>query len=292
MDTFRDAITSKPMALSAELCLQPRTTAAEMAAAAALLAPVVDAVQIDDNRRVLGHMSATAAASIMMANGLDALAHVTCRDRNRVALQAELLGAAALGITSLVLSRGEKLADKGSLRGKGVFDLSGAGLFEMATRIGADVELVDSPGLLLGATVIAFKSDANWEAGRITEAIDAGARFLQTQPCMNLRLLRSYMKVLVALKIPHRASIVVDVPLITSRQVAETYKRDYPNALLPKACVARIVESNDEVAEGIALCADVMREVSAIPGVSGINISDASNPEHVVAAIQQADFPS
>lgn len=288
MKTFRDAITSKPLAISAEFSMQPRTTVAEIGEAAKSLAGVVDAVQIYDNRAVVGHMSALAAASLFLKNGVDAVVHVTCRDRNRIALQAELLGAAALGVTSLVLSRGEKLGEKGALRGKGVFDLTDIRLCEMATKIGRDAQLMDAPGFLTGASVTVFDPDADWEATRISETLDAGARFLQTQPCANVRLLRRYLAAVIAKKIPHRASFVVEVPLITSRQAAESYKRENPNALLPKASIARIVAADDELAAGISVCADMLREASGIPGVAGVVIRDATAMEHVVAALCEA----
>lgn len=292
MKTFRDAISGKPLAISAEFPISPRTTAADIDTAAALLGPHVDAVQIYDNKAAAGHMSSLAAASLFIRHSVDAVLHVTCRDRNRIALQGELLGAAALGVTSVILSRGEKLTANSGLRGKGVFDLSDIRLTEMAAGIAGDHALMDAPGFLIGAPVTVFEPDSDWGAARISEAVDAGARFLQTQPCANARLLQHYLQAAIAKKIPHRASFVVEVPLISNRQMAESYRRDNPTALLPKSSIKKIVAADDEVAAGVSVCAAMLREATTTPGVSGVVIRDAVDARHIVAALREAGLAS
>jgi len=153
------------------------------------LAPAVDAVQVIDDREAAGHMSSLAAASIILRHGVDPVVHLTARDRNRVALQAELLGAAALGVTSLVISRGEKLSRKEYLRGKGVFDTNETRFIGMAGRINEETALISPPGFMVGTYVTVFDPAASWEATRIVESLDAGVNVLYTQPCLNMRLL-------------------------------------------------------------------------------------------------------
>ncbi|MCH7830287.1 MAG: methylenetetrahydrofolate reductase [Proteobacteria bacterium] len=288
MHTFREAIGRKDLVVSADLPLRPTSTASDIAAAVAVLAPVVDAVQLDDNREAAGNMSALAAASLVMKSGLDAIVHMTCRDRNEMALQADLLGAAALGITTLLLARGEKLSGSKTLRGKGVFDIRATRLTEMAKWINDKTDLVSAPGFLIGTLIAVFDPDEDWEASRIQEKIDVGARFLQTQPCLNVELLRRYMKELVTRKVLRRASVIVEVPLLTSRELARDYKIANPSALLPEASVARIMAASDATAEGIAVCAAVLKELGSIPGVAGANIKHDTAAENVAAVIQQA----
>ncbi len=288
MKTLRDAIRQKDFVVTADLPLETTSTAAGIEQAAAVLGPVVDAVQVVDDREAVGLIAPLAAAAITIRMGVDAVVHLTGRDRNRVALQAELLGAAALGVTSLVIARGEKLSRNEFLRGKGVFDTSEARFVDMAKRIGDDTALMSPPGFLLGTVVTVFDPAEEWEATRIGESLDTGVSVLYTQPCLNTHLLGRYMQKLIEKKVLHRASVIVDVPLLESRESARDYKKNNPIALLPDATVKRIVDAADPAAEGVAACAEMLREVREIPGIAGANIRGAAAAANAVTAIQLA----
>jgi len=290
MKTLRDAMRRKEFVITAELPLQPTSTVQQGEAAVSALAPFVDAIQIIDDRDAVGHMSPLAAAAIVLRCGADAVVHLTGRDRNRVALQAELLGAAALGVTSVVIRRGEKLLKKDFIRGKGVFDTSETRLTAMARRIGEESGLVSAPGFQIGTYVTVFKFTEDWQAERISESIDAGTRVLFTQPCLNVALLERYMDKLVRQKIPHRATVIVEVPLLDSRELAQHYKKNDPSALVPEAIVKRIVAADDPQAEGIAVCAEMLKSLIEIPGVAGVNIRHNGDVSNVVAAISAAEL--
>ncbi|MGH8194148.1 MAG: methylenetetrahydrofolate reductase, partial [Woeseiaceae bacterium] len=109
MHTFRDAVRSKDFVVTAQLPLDPASTARDVRASVDALHGIVDALQISDNHDARPHLAPLAAASLVLQSGMDALVHMSCRDRNRIALQSDLMGAAALGVTSLILTRGEKL---------------------------------------------------------------------------------------------------------------------------------------------------------------------------------------
>lgn len=276
--------------ITAELSLQPTSIVADIEESVSKLEPHVDAFQIIDDRDAVGHMSSLAAAAIVFRCGADAVLHLTGRDRNRVALQAELLGAAALGITSVVVRQGEKLSKKDFLRGKGVFDTKEARLIEMARRISEESGLVSAPGFQIGTYVTVFNFTEDWQTTRISESIDAGTRVLFTQPCLNMSLLKRYMDKLVRQKIPRRASVIVEVPLLDSADLAKNYKEQDSNALIPDAVVARIVAAEDPRLEGIKVCAETLRELVAIPGVSGVSIRHSGPVDNVVAAITAAEL--
>ena len=288
LNTFRDALRQKDFVISVELPLRPDTTATQIAAATTELRPVVDAVQILDDREAVGQMSALAAAALVRQEDVDPVIHLTARDRNRVALQAEILGAAALGVTSIVVSRGEKLSRKEFLRGKGVFDTSEARFIGMAKRISEETDLVSPPGFMIGTYVTVFDPDESWEAARISESLDTGVSVLYSQPCLNERLLTVYMSKLIEKKILHRASVIVEVPLLGSRDAARDYKKKNPIALIPDAVIKRIVEAEDAQAEGLAVCVEMLRALPAIPGVSGANIRHKGDATAVTQAVEMA----
>ncbi|MGI9236636.1 MAG: methylenetetrahydrofolate reductase [Woeseiaceae bacterium] len=289
MNRFREAIRQQNFIVTATLPLKPASTVSQIKEAIEILAPVIDAIQVADDRYALGHMSPLAAACIVLQHELDAIPHISCRDSNRIALQADILGAAALGVTTLVLSRGEKFSKSTALPAKGVFHLAESQLIQMAKLVSSDSSLVSDPGFHIGSVVTAFKPGKDWEAARIQEKIDAGTRFLQTQPCLNIGLLRNYMKSLIELKVMHRASVIVEVPLLTSQEDAKKIKRNYKGATIPEPVIRRVLQSADPIAEGILICAEMISELKGVPGVSGVNIQYEGDSNNVVAAIRESE---
>lgn len=286
--TFREAMQQSDFVVTAEPPLEAATSAADVREHAETLAPVVDALHVGDDRLACGHMSALAAARIVLDCGVDAVIRLSCRDRNRIALQADILGAAALGITSMVLVRGEKLSDNAPTRGKGVFELGGTRLIQLARRLGAESGPIADPGLYLGSFVTAFRPAQDWQATLIQQKVEAGARFLQTQPCLNMNVVGAYMQKLIEQKVPQRASIIVEVPLLGSAEDAERVKALHKGAPIPADIVRRIAEAADPVAEGIAICADAVAALREMPGVSGVNVQYSGDPGNVVAVLVQA----
>ncbi len=288
MKTFRDALRQEEFVITADLPMSPVTTRADIEASLGKLRESVHAVQLIDDREIVGHMSGLAAASIVLQSDVDPVLHLTGRDRNRVALQAELIGAAVLGVTSLVIQRGEKMPAQGGLRGKGVFDTHETRLTEMARRVGEESGHVSPPGFLIGTYITAFNPSEDWKAKRIAEIVDAGTRLLITQPCLNASLLERYMAKVVERRILHRASLVVEVPLLTSSDEARNYKDRNPSALIPDDTLSSIVSASDPRAEGIRACAGMISTLKHIPGVSGANIRHSGTADDVLAVIAEA----
>lgn len=286
MLTFRDALREKDVVVTAELPLTPASSADEIGESLQTLAPVVDAVQVSDNRMAAGHASPVALAALAIREGVDAVPHLTCRDRNRIALRGDILGAALNGVTSLVIARGEKVPASAAVQAKGVFNGSASELTEFAQRVSEESAIVSPPGFLVGTYSTVFAPAPGWEATRLDEKIAAGARFLLTQPCLNAEVLESYMAAVVARRITHRAAIIVEVPLLTSIEEARSIKEIQPGAPLPDDIVKRIADADDPVAEGIKVCAGVMKAVSQVPGVAGVSVLHYGAAANVAAAVQ------
>ena len=287
MPTLRDALRENDVVVTAELPLTPGSSAEAIAESLHTLAPVVDAVQVSDNRMAVGHASPVAVAALAIREGVDAVPHLSCRDRNRIALRGDILGAAINGVTSLVVARGEKVPASAAVRAKGVFNGNASELAEFAQRVNEESTIVSPPGFLIGTYSTVFAPAEGWEATKLDEKIAAGARFLLTQPCLNVDVLESYMAAVVARRITHRAAIIPEIPLLTSIEQARSIKEIQPGAPLPDDLVKRIAGSNDPVATGIEVCAEVLKAVAGIPGVSGVNVlhyGDASNVADAIRA--------
>ena len=276
----------KDAVVTAELPLKPGSSAKDIAASLQTLAPVVDAVQLSDNRMAAGHASPVAVAALAIREGVDAVPHLSCRDRNRIALRGDILGAAINGVTSLVVARGEKVPANAAVRAKGVFNGNASELAEFAERVNEESTIVSPPGFLIGTYSTVFAPAPGWEATKLDEKIEAGARFLLTQPCLNLEVLESYMTAVVARRITHRAAIIVELPLLTSIDQARSIKEIQPGAPLPDDVIKRIASSKDPTATGIEVCAETIRAAVRIPGVSGVNVLHYGEAGNVADAIR------
>lgn len=233
-------------------------------------------------------MHVLAAASISLQRGADVIVHVSCRDRNQIALQGTLRGAAGLGVSSLLLSRGQKLPD--ALRGKvkGVFDTEPPQLFDLARRLGDELDDLGSKGFFFGTPVSVLRPPGDWQAQQVQERIDAGAGFLQTRPCLNTDMLKSYMRGIVSLKLSHRTSFIVELPILTSSDFARETKNAHPGVRVPDELVRQISSSPDPVTAGIDLASEALSELLSIPGVSGANLVYDDDPGVVAAVIEKA----
>lgn len=273
--------------MSACLNLPESATAGLVRRRLAALTPSVDAVQVDEDRAATGAMDPLAVAGIAIAEGVDPVLQLSCRDRNRLALRGTLLGAHALGVSTLVLTRGEKLPDRMRGKVKGVFDTTAVELISLAKSISHNPD-EPVPVFYLGAFAPIVRPKPDWQAVQVTKKIEAGINFLQLRPCLNPQVLQSYMSRLVALKIPQKVSIVVDVPLVTSAEAIRALQEEYTSTRIPQDIANRVVGSADPEAEGVAVCAEVIAALRGMPGVSGANIVGSPDPGLTVAAIERS----
>jgi len=282
---FRDALRKKDFVVSAEIPLLAEQSVADVERIIAMLAPHVDAVQVGDNDTAEGHIAPLAVARIALDHGVDAVMHLSARDRNRIALQSDILGAAALGVTSFVFRRGEKLPASLKGRVKGVFDTSTTQLLRMASRIRDHGRITGSTGLLLGSSVTVIRPGKNWDGGRIAAKIDAGAALLQTRPCLNVAKLGRYFERLVALRLTHRATFVAGVPLLTSAAEAQSLSERLRRRAIPPRIPERLEAAADPRGEGIRILSEVIGMLASTPGIAGVNISYAGDTEAIVEAL-------
>ena len=273
--------------MSACLNLPESATAAFVRGRLAALTTSVDAVQVDEDRAATGTMDPLAVAGIAIAEGVDPVLQLSCRDRNRLALRGTLLGAHALGVSTLVLTRGEKLPDRMRGKVKGVFDTTAVELISLAKNISHNPE-EPVPVFYLGAFAPIVRPKPDWQAVQLNNKIAAGINFLQLRPCLNLQVLESYMARLVALKIPQQVSIVVDVPLVTSAEAIHRFQQEHTSTRVPAEVADRIAAAADPEAEGVAVCAEVIAALRGVPGVSGANIVGSPDPALTVAAIERS----
>jgi methylenetetrahydrofolate reductase (NADPH) len=286
MKTFRKALQGSGFPITAEFSQPGQMTVDELLKQADLLAGSVDAIQLAENPGSGAHVSPQAMAALLIRHGIDPLPRLSCRDRNRIALQSDLLGLRALGISSLIINRGNQLPPGREKRAKPVFELSCQELVAMAHAMNEENWSDGDHEFVIGTGAAVAAPGPDWTAASLVARASAGARFLQTQPCFNLDLLDRYMQRLVEEKLTWSYSVIVTLAPLPSAEKARWLLQNNRNTLIPDAVLDRIENAPDPEQEGIDICVELMQEIARIPGVSGINVLSLGNPDAVIAAIE------
>jgi len=290
MKNFRDAVRERDFVLTAECFLKPETNAESIRYQAELLRNCVDAVVLKDNEYGAVHMSAIAAARLFLDNELDPIVQLSCRNRNRIALLADILGAAALGVSSLILVRGSRVPKAFKPRPTAVLDLSAAELIATAASMKTDDRLRSIPDFFVGGSISPHQPEADWIPKKLSEKADAGAQFFLTHTCMDIEMLRGYMRHLIEAKLTHRVSVIASTAILTSADDARWLRDNRRNVVIPDLLVNRLENSDDPRQEGLAVCAEQLTQLAAIPGVSGANIIATTDLTMIPEAIGAADL--
>ena len=228
-------------------------------------------------------MSSLAAAAILIENGIEPIVQFTCRDRNRIALQGELLGAAALGIRNVLALRGDDPKTGDQPDTKAVFDLDTTGLLAMAHRMRSEgrlptgTQIKGRVDLVLGAAEIPVDPPADWRPDGLKAKLEAGADFIQTQFCMDAGVVRRYAARLLDLGIAQRLPILIGVAPIASVRSARWMREKLYGALIPEEIVARLERAADPKSEGKKICIELMQQLAGTPGIAGVHVMAPQN---------------
>lgn len=288
---------SEALTLTAELTIDPRTGPESVIEQAQRLAEKTNAVQIPDHRHARPHLSNIAVAALLLKNGIDPVVQMNCRDRNRVALQSDIVGARALGASNLLLLRGPNFPEGHRPKSTGVFDLGAIELLATAAMIRdgdafPGTAPAGAPDLYLGTVATAFHPSSGWEPEKLTSKADAGAQFIQLQPCLDMDLLRAYVAKIVDAKLTWRFQLLAGLAVLPSAEAAREFRKARPDSIIPPEAVQRLEAAGDPAGEGVALAAEQLEIIAGIPGVSGVNLVTPGDPGLIPAAIRAAGLRS
>jgi len=281
--TFRDSLKTKGFVVTAHVNLAQAPDAESLTRQGEILRPAVDAVQLTDTAQL--HMSGIAAAAILIRQGIDPIVHMNCRDRNRIALQKDFLGATALGVTSVLVMRGKKLPDDKKFGVRNVFDTPALEFMAYIESLKNTQNAFLAPDFLVGASAEIFDPEEDWTPKNLTRKCDAGANFVQMQLCFDMAVVRNYMAHMVASKLTHRLAFIMTLSPLPSADVARWMRDNVKGALVPGPVIERLERASDPESEGIEICAEFLQELATIPGVSGANLLTMGELESITAAI-------
>lgn len=258
---------------------------------------VADAVNITDGAGAKTHMSSLVACSLMLRDRIEPILQFTMRDRNRLALQADLLGAAALGIANILCLRGDSVESGDQPEAKEVYDLDSQALIAIARAMRDEAALPSGrkiagpPRLFIGAADAPFEPGPDWNSDKLRAKLEAGAQFFQTQFCFDLALLRRYLTRLEADGLLEQARFLVGIGPIRSVKSARWMNDNLWGVRIPEPIIARLAGARDEEEEGIAICAELIGELRGMPGVVGAHLMGPRVEMAAAEAIKRSGIP-
>src|SRR5690348_348031 len=250
-------------AVTAELVPPVSCDAEDLLAKARPLQGLADAVNITDGAGAHVHLDAVTAAGLLVKAGIEPILQLTCRDRNRIALQSALLGGAATGVRNLLLLSGDRPGAGDQPDAKAVFDLDSIGLMETARAMRDRGELPSGkkisghPGFFIGAADLPVDPPPDWRPDALIRKAAAGAAFVQTQFCMDAGVVRRYAARLNDAGLSELFLLIGISPLRSARSAAWMRKHLY-GTIIPDTMVARLERAPDPRAEGRRICVELI----------------------------------
>jgi methylenetetrahydrofolate reductase (NADPH) len=287
--TLQDKLAGGEFVVTAEVTPPLSASAEALLARVQPLAGLVDAVNVTDAASARPAMSSFAAAAILAREGVEPVLQITCRDRNRIALAGDLLGAAAQGIENLLILHGDDPASGDMPDARPVYDLDSRDLMALARDMSETGALPSgrriepAPKFFIGCADTALDPPSDWVPDRLQDKIAAGARFAQMQFCFDPDLARRYFARLKETGITGQLDFLVGIgPLLSVRQAR--YMRDNLFGVsIPDTIIARLEAARDERAEGLAICAELVAGLTSIEGVAGVHFMAPAQSPHALA---------
>ena len=292
MGALAGLLRSDEFVVTAELNPPKSAAAGVVRRRAEALKGVVDAVNVTDSNRAMVAMAAIPAATIVRNAGLEPIVQMTGRDRNRIALQADVLGAAAIGIENFVFMSVDDPKQGNHPDAVYVKDLDGVGLVKMAVgmrdqaRFLSGDEIKQPPKMLIGATASPFTKPMEADVTKTSEKIAAGAEFLQTQPVFDLATFSRWL-VEVRRGAAREVPILAGVLVLRSPEQAERLGK-VPGLALGPEVHDRMKKAPDAEAEGIAIAVEMVKALKALPGIHGVHLYAIEWPEAVGRVVEDA----
>lgn len=286
MSLLSQKIKDGQFAITAELVPPASADKSQLLAEAEHLRGLVDAVNVTDGAGATTTMSSYSAAALLAGAGFEPVLQVTCRDRNRIALTADLLGAAAQGIENLLVLMGDDPAKGDQPEAKPVFDLDSRQVMALARSLRDDgvlpsgKALLSAPQFFVGGADMPIDPPADWQPTSLQGKIDNGAQFTQTQFCYEPEVARRFIGRLREEGITEKVGVLLGIGPILSVRSANWMNENLYGVTIPEATIKRLEGADDVKAEGRKLCAELIQQYREIPGLAGV---------HIMAPAQKAD---
>ena len=286
MTTLSSKIKKGEFAITAEIVPPLSASKTRLLEEAEVLRHIVDAINVTDGAGAATTMSSFSAAALLAAEGLEPVLQITCRDRNRIALSADLLGAAAQSCYNLLVLMGDDPAKGDQPEAKPVFDLDSRTVMQVATRLRlegkmpSDKTIPERPPFFVGAADMPLDPPADWKPTGLQAKMDAGAQFAQTQFCFEPDVAQRYIARLHDEGITEKLGILLGIGPILSAKSARWMNENLYGVTIPESIIERLEQADNAKLEGRKICAELIQQYREIPGLAGV---------HIMAPAQKTD---
>jgi methylenetetrahydrofolate reductase (NADPH) len=291
---FERVLRAGTFAVTAELAPPDSADPEDVYRRARIFDGYVDAINATDGSGANCHMSSLAVCALLTRVGYAPVMQISCRDRNRIAIQGDILGGAAMGVCNLLCLTGDGVQAGDHPQALPVFDLDSITLLETARTLRDEHHFLSgrkityAPRVLLGAAENPFAKPIEWRARRLAKKVAAGAQFIQTQFCFEVPLLAAFMSQVEELGLIDQVFILVGVGPLRSAKAAEWIRTHVPGVHIPDAVIARLAGAADEALEGRKLCIELIQEIRTLRGVHGVHVMAYRQEETVAEIIERS----
>ena len=239
-----------------------------------------DAFNITDNQTAVVRLSSFAGCVILLKQGLEPIMQITCRDRNRIALQSDVLGASSIGIKNILFLTGDHQSFGNHPRAKGVFDIDSIQLIKIIRDMrdngifqSGDKILSGNPDIFIGAAANPFADPFEIRAERLEKKIEAGVDFIQTQSVFNIDKFKFWMDEICSRGLDKKIHILAGITPLKSLKMTERMKYFVPGVDIPDDIYNRMKNSKDQKKEGHDIAIELINEIRKINGIHGMHIT-------------------
>lgn len=293
-NSFRRSLESGHFAITAEIAPPRGATLEPLRQAAGDLARVVSAINLTDGAGARVRISSLAASICVKQLGVEPILQMTCRDRNRIAIQSDLLGAAAFGIRNVLVLSGDSLESGDDASARAVFDLDSRELIRSIEAMSVDgvtlsgSELSGRPDFFAGAADVPVDPGADWTPEALQAKRQAGARFVQMQYCYDMDILRRYFQRLREHGLTDSLYFLAGLGPLRSAESAKWMRDKLWGTIMPDGIIRRLEAARDPRHEGISICAELIQEVRDIDGVAGVHLMAPGQHQAIIEAVRLA----
>jgi methylenetetrahydrofolate reductase (NADPH) len=262
-----------------------------------ILRGFADAFNVTDNQTAVVRMSSLAGCCILLDMGLEPVMQMTCRDRNRIALQSDVLGAAAVGVRNILFVTGDHQSFGNHPGSKGVYDVDSIQLISIVKNMmdrgvfqSGDEILSGKPSVFIGGAANPFADPYDYRVDRLEKKIEAGVDFIQTQSVFNLDKFNVWMDEVRSRGLDKKVHILAGVTPLKSLKMTDRMKFHVPGVDIPEETYDRMKKADDAKKEGFSISLELINEIKKIKGVHGLHITALFWEDVIPSLVKEAGF--
>jgi methylenetetrahydrofolate reductase (NADPH) len=288
---FERVLRDGHFAVTSEIAPPDSVDADEVYRRAALFDGAVDAINATDGSGANCHMSSVAVCALLSHIGYSPILQISCRDKNRIAIQGDILGAAAMGVCNVLALTGDDVSSGDHPEAKPVFDLDSVSLLTTIKTMREESRFLSgrkldlAPKVFAGSSINPFVPPIESRVLQLRKKVEAGAEFIQSQYCFDMDILKSMMKRAVDMGLTEKAFILPGVGTLASAKTAKWLRSNVPGVHIPDSIVKRLEGAEKQKAEGQKICVELMQQVKEIEGVSGVHVMAYRQEEFVTEMV-------